>query len=166
MAYGGHIAAIIAAKKAQERKEQEQLEEEKLTQYNSNDLDKYEFKIVRSTFGKFKNLQTVQQLCTEESKSGWEMVEKFDNNRIRFKRRTEKRSMDAHSDIDPYRTSYGSNTNGMVFVTLSFLLAALGIAVALFFGSGGYIEFTSPLPFILIGVVVFAIIMIIIKKKS
>jgi hypothetical protein len=36
------------------------------------------------------------------------MVEKFDNGRIRFKRRIENRSQDSHRAIDPYRTSPGS----------------------------------------------------------
>jgi hypothetical protein len=54
------VAATAAAAKARE-------EEEDLTKYSPNDLEGWEFKIVRSNFGRFSNYQHVQQLCQEEA---------------------------------------------------------------------------------------------------
>ena len=67
-----------------------------MTQYGGEDLDGWEFKIVRSATSKFKSPDYVRRLCEEEARAGWEMVEKFDDHRIRFKRRVERRAEDAH----------------------------------------------------------------------
>ena len=117
-------AAAIAAKK---KREKQQKEEEVMTQYRSDDLDGWEFKIVRSTTGSFKNLQKVQELCAEETKSGWEMIEKFDNNRIRFKRKTSMRSNDSLAEIDPYRTTFGLGEGGLVAIILGSIFLIGGI---------------------------------------
>lgn len=117
-------AAAIAAKKKRER---QQREEEVMTQYRSEELDGWEFKIVRSTMGSFKNLDKVQQLCNEEAKSGWEMIEKFDNARIRFKRRTSMRSNDSLAEIDPYRTSFGIGEGRLASIIIGVLLLLGGI---------------------------------------
>lgn len=118
----GTAAAAAAAAKRRE--------EEELTKYNSDDLNGWEFKIVRSNTKKFKNYEIVQQICAEESKAGWEMVEKFDNSRIRFKRRIEKRAQDNHLESDPYRTLVGVSEVqiagiGLGALTLVGLIAAL-----------------------------------------
>ena len=122
-AAGGAVAAAAAAKKRRLREE-----EERLTNYNNDDLKDWEFKIVRSVTDRFKNYETVQKVCAEEAHAGWEMVEKFDNSRIRFKRRTECRSRDAHLTIDPYRTNVGITEGILVTVILGIL--ALGGLVA------------------------------------
>ncbi len=64
------VAALAAARAARDRQE-----EEDMTGYNKDDLDGWEFKIVRSNMGKFKDYQKVQTLCREEAKAGWEMLE-------------------------------------------------------------------------------------------
>ncbi|MCR3923310.1 MAG: hypothetical protein NUK65_12480, partial [Firmicutes bacterium] len=93
-------AAAAAAHQAKLREE-----EERLTTYNGDDLQGWEFKIVRSvskiTGEKFRTL------CDEEAQNGWELLEKFDDTRIRFKRRTEQRKQDQYAEIAPYRTSFG-----------------------------------------------------------
>jgi len=100
----GAMVAISAAAAAYRRM---LAEEEKMTAYNSDDLEGWEFKIVRSNTSKFKKYEVVKQICDEESRAGWELVEKFDNNRLRFKRRVEKRADDQYLDTDPYRTQVG-----------------------------------------------------------
>jgi len=120
----GAIVAIAAAKAKKKRER----EEEKMAGYNPKDLDGWEFKIVRSDMGKFKKYEYVQKVVAEEAKAGWEMVEKFDNNRIRFKRRTDRRSMDPHLEIDPYRTSVDAITGGA--------LAGLIVGLTLLIGAG------------------------------
>ncbi len=126
-ATGGAIAAIAAAAKAAKNRD----EEENLSKYNSDDLDGWEFKIVRSELGRFKKREIVEKLRDQEAKAGWEMVEKFDNNRIRFKRRTEKRAQDQHLDFDPYRTSMSTVSGGKVAVIIGLILLLVGMGVFL-----------------------------------
>jgi hypothetical protein len=123
-----HIAAAAAAQRAKE--------EEQMTTYDRNDLDGWEFKFVRSNFGRFSNLEKVQKICREEAETGWELVEKFDQYRLRFKRRIEHRSRDNSARLDPYRTSPSSNINGQkVVLVLGLLLVAAGVITFILFGN-------------------------------
>lgn len=66
--YGAH-AAIHAA--TARRREKENDEEEIMTQYNRDDLEKdWEFKIVRSTFGAFRNPNVLNSLLEDEALAG------------------------------------------------------------------------------------------------
>ena len=60
-----------------------------------------------------------------------ELVEKFDNNRIRFKRKIERRNRDQTLGFDPYRTTVGLGEGGLVFIIVG--LIAVAVAVALIF---------------------------------
>lgn len=132
---GASIAAIIAAKKKRER---ENIEEEKLTKYKPEEIEGWEFKIVRSHTGKFRNYNYVQKVVSEEAQHGWEMLEKFDNSRIRFKRRVERRSMDSIGQIDPYRTTIGIGEGGLVLLVLGGVFLTVGIVLAtIFYAKGG-----------------------------
>ena len=124
---GGAAAAAAAA--AQQRRRMQE-EEEKMTAYSKEDLAGWEFKIVRANSRKFKTHQAVQQLCAEEARAGWEMVEKFDDQRIRFKRPVDKRSGDQYLDIDPYRTQVGASEGQIVAIVLG-AMAILGGVIAL-----------------------------------
>lgn len=132
--YGG--GAVIAAAAAKKKREREQREEEIMTKYSSDDLDGWEFKIVRSSTGSFKNTDKVQTLITEEAQSGWAMIEKFDNNRIRFKRKVQLRSQDSLAQVDPYRTQFGFGEGSLVTIILGVLLVVGGIFLMLFKFSG------------------------------
>ncbi|MGI6357887.1 MAG: hypothetical protein ACOX2K_04235 [Bacillota bacterium] len=119
----GGAAAAAAAHQAEMRKE-----EEKLTSYNSSDLDGWEFKIVRSS-ARIKG-DKFRQLCQEEAENGWELVEKFDDYRVRFKRRVERRQLDRHATLDPYRTTYGLSEGKVVLIVLSVaLVIAMGVVL-------------------------------------
>ena len=131
--YGSHVAIHAAA----EDKRKKQEEEEKMTNYSQAELGgEWEFKIMRSTFGAFRKPQVLQALIEEEAQAGWEMVEKFDEYRVRFKRPVRARNNDAMLPdyYDPYRTQYGGlgsrNTMVMVGIGLALLLLA---GVFLFF---------------------------------
>jgi hypothetical protein len=142
-----------AAKMAQERKE-----EEEMTKYNPDDLNDWEFKIVRSGTGKFRNQEAIQKLCQEEARAGWEMIEKFDDYRIRFKRKTDMRTISSNQEIDPYRTHVGMNPN-FVGPVIAFAMALLiaGIALAANFSnkSGKPVILVAPLlAILLIGLIV------------
>jgi hypothetical protein len=132
-ATAGSSAAIAAAAAAAARRRKE---EEEMTNYNSDDLDGWEFKIVRANTRKFKTVEAVQKLCQEEARAGWELVEKFDDTRIRFKRRIEKRSGDRHLTFDPYRTHVGSSGAAVAIgVVVGTLLLGAGALAIIFFAS-------------------------------
>jgi len=133
-------SVAIAASAARKRKLEEQ--EEKMTTYDQNDLQGWEFKIVRSAFGAFRNPEKLRRLCEEEARSGWEMMEKFDDHRIRFKRRTDRRSSDQYleQNVDPYRSSMSSG-GGSVAIIIGAVIALLlgGLAFA-----GAFLGFERP----------------------
>jgi len=128
--HGAHIAAIAAAEK---RRKIEEAEEEKMTKYDHDDGKKWEYKIVRSEGGAFRNPNVLAALVDEESLAGWEMLEKFDNRRIRFRRSVEARKRDAMlpDHVDPYRTHYGASLL-RVGVMLSLGLFMLGVFLFVF----------------------------------
>jgi hypothetical protein len=124
-------ATAAAARKAAQMRQ----EEEEMTAYQSDDMDGWEFKIVRANSRKFKSTGTIRQLCEEEAQAGWEMVEKFDDSRIRFKRRTKMRDRDQYlpaGSVDPYRTLVGTSETRIVVLVLG-ICAVFGVVMALFF---------------------------------
>jgi hypothetical protein len=132
MSYFPH-GSFIAAQQARERRRRDEEEEEEMTRYTTEDLeDNWEFKIVRSETGAFRKPEIFQTLLQEESIAGWELVEKLDNRRVRFKRRRESRRRDPSlpPGYDPYRTTYGSST------ARSIVIVAIGITIALVTGLG------------------------------
>ncbi len=141
--------AIHAAIAAHQKRMQQ--EEEQMSGYNAADLDGWEFKIVRSTIGRFDNPEIVKRLIAEEAQNGWEMLEKFDNYRIRFKRRIEKRALHSGGTIDPYRTNFGvGNAVGPI---IGLLIALIVAGVLLFTRRGGDLG-GSPSLWIVLGVIV------------
>jgi hypothetical protein len=136
--YGSHV--VIHAAANQKRKKEFE-EEEDMTRYSQSDLDKdWEFKIVRSTFGAFSKPQVLNSLIEEEAQAGWEMVEKFDEYRVRFKRPSSSRKNDAMLPdyVDPYRTQFGAFGRQKAVVIgliigLVLLLAGLGMYLFLTF---------------------------------
>jgi hypothetical protein len=101
-------AAIAAARRRRriaEAMRQEEEEMEEMAGYHPNDLsDGWEFKILRSVTGTFKDPGRMRAILEEERKAGWTLVEKFDNGRIRLKRPAGAAALDAKLDFDPYRT--------------------------------------------------------------
>ena len=113
--------AAAAAAAARRRRERE--EEEHMTPYTPQDLaENWEFKILRSATGAFKDPAVMQRYLAEEAQAGWTLVEKFDNSRIRLKRPAAARQQDAQCTFDPYRTRVGISQVG-----LGLLIAAGGI---------------------------------------
>ena len=126
---GAH-AAVHAA---QEKKKRER-EEEEMTRYTDRELtEDFEFKIVRSTTNAFKKRETVEQIIAEEALAGWKMVEKFDDNRLRFKRPASARRNDYNlpPGVDPYRTTYGLSEFGLAMTILGVLLGVGGLIALL-----------------------------------
>jgi hypothetical protein len=123
---GGAAVAAAAAKAAKDHEE-----EERLTGYNNSDIEGWEFKIVRSTFGRFNNPEIMKRICQEEAAAGWELLEKFDDYRLRFKRRVEARKNDLHLKIDPYRTSTSFSGSRLAWILPLAIIMAVGLIIAL-----------------------------------
>lgn len=133
MAHAAHIAAHAEALK------NKQAEEEEMTSYKQTDLNEdWEFKIVRSATGNFKKPKALEMLRAEEAMAGWKLVEKFDDNRIRFKRPADAYKKDAllPPGMDPYRTQFGMSEGGLAFRVIVAIFVAIGLVMILLYYVG------------------------------
>ncbi|MFT5527657.1 MAG: nucleoside-specific outer membrane channel protein Tsx, partial [Pirellulaceae bacterium] len=80
-----------------------EMEEHEMTRY-PNDLDNWEFKIIRSYFSSFADQAKRQEILAQEAEAQWELLEVFDHARIRLRRPIKAKELDAKLDFDPYRT--------------------------------------------------------------
>jgi hypothetical protein len=120
---GAHVAAHAAAKKKRQ-------EEEEMTKYTRDELDNdWEFKIVKSVTGAFSKREVVEQVRAEESIAEWVMIEKFDDNRIRFKRPVSAQRNDYNlpPDVDPYRTTFGMSEGGLALSIMGVMVGVGGL---------------------------------------
>lgn len=126
----------LAAQAANEQRKRQRKEEEEMTPYTREELDDgWEFKIIRSPSPVFRKPEVLAALLDEEALAGWELVEKFDNRRIRLKRPRSARAKDQMlpPGFDPYRTQFGVSRQTMsallvlILLGLMVLLALLGI---------------------------------------
>jgi hypothetical protein len=123
------LAAAAAA-------EMQRHEEEERTFYTPKDLaEDWEFKILRSNFGTFRNPEKLRAALDEESRGGWMRVGKFDDCRIRLKRPAGTKAIhgDFEDGYDPYRNNVGMSQGALVMTFLSFLVAAAIAALLVFF---------------------------------
>jgi hypothetical protein len=123
---GAHAAHIAA----EQRKRRMQEEEERMTPYKNSELnEQWEFKIVRSVTNEFKKPGVFRNLIEEESLSGWELLEKLDDGRIRFKRPTASRRRDEMlpANVDPYRTQYGISEGALAARIIIVVVVSMGI---------------------------------------
>jgi len=97
-----------------------------MTTYSADDLHgDWEFKIVRGNTRVFGRSSTLHRLLQEEAQAGWTMVEKFDDQRIRFKRPRQASLHDAQlpPGVDPYRVHFGMPPLAFVLLMVAVLLA-------------------------------------------
>ena len=142
MAYSGGAAAAAAAA-ARRRQTMLAEEEEDMAPYTQDDLSNdWEFKIVRSESGAFRKPEVLKTLLEAEARSGWVMLEKFDDSRIRFKRPRSARTRDAllPPDVNPYRTQYGISSTRIALLAVSLMMLTL-----LALGALGFWVFFSTL---------------------
>src|SRR4051812_5095923 len=125
---GGAAAAAAAA--AQIRAMHE--EEERLTSYSAEELSQgWEFKIVRANTRAFRTPEVMQQVCDEEAQSGWVLVEKFDDSRLRFKRPASARNKPGMPGIDPYRTVYGMAQGKLLAIAMVCTFGGIAVFIAI-----------------------------------
>ena len=128
---GGVMAAAAAAK----RRQMLLTEEEDMASYTQDDLrNDWEFKIVRSGTAAFRKTEVLSKLLEEEAQAGWVMLEKLDDNRIRFKRPRSARAKDVYlpDGVNPYRTQYGTPVTRQAVLVGVGLLVLLVLGVVLF----------------------------------
>lgn len=134
-----------------------------MTRYTPQELgDDWEFKIVRAGTPVFRNREKLAQLVEEESRAGWVLLEKLDDQRVRFKRPRSARDQDAWQpqDVDPYRTSYGTFAQSRMMVVSLTLVGVLMLGVFAFLGvllagSGG-----PPIIMLLLAGLVFVLLLV------
>src|SRR5262245_21066463 len=100
-------ASGAGAAAAAEAKRRRQEEEEEMTAPDGGEVGPYEYKIIRSATGAFKKTATLKAALEEEALAGWDLLEKFDNARVRLRRHIRWREKDAELSQDPYRTRFG-----------------------------------------------------------
>ena len=108
-----------------------QEEEEKLTTYTEQDMtEDWQFKIVH---GRFNSREKVEAVMREQAVFGWVFVEKFDDGRIRLKRRSSEVENDAKRAGDPYAARSVVAAPGcgfLLMIGLFVLLALTGAVIA------------------------------------
>jgi len=105
-----------------------------MTTYTPSDLaDGWEFKILRSATGAFKHPSILQQVIQEEGQAGWVLVEKFDNQRLRFKRPASARAGDATRDFDAYRTTFGISEARLAGTIVASIISVLAVIFLIVF---------------------------------
>jgi hypothetical protein len=112
-------------------------EEEEMTHYTQEDLDdEWEFKFVRSMKGDFRKTEVLKALLEEEAKYGWILLEKFDDRRIRLKRRRSTGDRDDRyisQGEDPYRTYYGTSPQKGAIEAILYGFGFVVVVVAILF---------------------------------
>lgn len=87
-----------------------------------------EYKIVQSTTPHFANPQHLARVLAEEAQAGWQLVEKFDNFKIRLQREISHREQDSGRSIDPYRCHVGPS-NWITYSAAALATAAVVLVI-------------------------------------
>lgn len=125
---GGRQAAAAKPRRQQE-------EEEEMTAYSADEVAaKWEYKIIRSGTGAFRHCDRLREALEEEARAGWELVEKFDDYRVRLRRPAAARNDDFALDFDPSRTWVGVSESGMLVrgLVVSAVVGAVILGIFLF----------------------------------
>jgi hypothetical protein len=128
---GGGAAAAAAAAAERRRRQQE---EEEMTAYGPGDSNQdWEFKIVRANRAVFRRRSHFNRVLEEEARSGWILVEKFDDMRLRFKRLRQAGLNDSTlpPGVDPYRVHYGLRPGPFAALMVLTILALVGGIIGL-----------------------------------
>lgn len=111
-----------------------------MTRYNADELSgNWEFKIMRSATSAFRRPEVLMKVLETERLGAWELVEKFDDGRLRLKRPVAARRNDATlpRGYNPYQTRYGISEGGLaIWVTLAILLA-IGLVLGVIYLTQG-----------------------------
>jgi hypothetical protein len=118
----------------------QQMEEQEMTENSTQSVSgEWEFKILCSPTGKFRDPKWLQTVLAEEALAGWTLLEKFDGTKLRLKRPVSARARDAALPFDARRTSVGPCAACALVPYLLCALAcfAAALSLAAFFHTGG-----------------------------
>lgn len=105
-----------------------------MTGYTDADLaEGWEFKIIRSATGWFRNPELLRRVLDEESRAGWTLVEKFDDQRVRLKRPAAARGRDGSLGFDPYRTTVGMSETRLGLTIAGSIIGAMLLIMLIVF---------------------------------
>jgi hypothetical protein len=127
------MAAHVAIHAAAEAKRKQHEEEEELSTYRKEDLEQgWEYKILRSALSEFGKPEVFARAVETERIGSWELVEKFDDERVRFRRPIAARSKDAMlpAGYDPYRTRHGISEGALA----AWIIGGIAVALVVLFG--------------------------------
>ena len=121
------MSGVAATSEAQRVLQQQ--EEEEMTAPDSGDSARYEYKILRSITGAFRDPTKLRQALEEEARAGWELLEKFDDSRLRLRRPVECRKQDDLLGQDPYRTWFGMSIRFWMWFAVGSSILAVGVFI-------------------------------------
>jgi hypothetical protein len=151
------IAPIAVA--AREKEEEEERAMVEWLEGQEGGDGRYEYKILRSSFGAFANRTKRQAALDEEARAGWELAAKLDNDRLILRRPVSMRGADPvlPPEVDPYRVQVGANLPVIVGLLIAVLLGMVVFGFAAVGGGGGIWLVIAILAVILILAGVFAV---------
>jgi len=88
-----------------------------------------EYKVVQSTTPLFATSKKIDEVMTEEAQAGWQLVEKYDNYKMRLQRDISHRANDKNLGFDAYRSQMGVN-NAIVYGITT--VVTLGVVYLIF----------------------------------
>jgi len=101
-----------------------QKQEEELHNYQEHQKG-WEFKILKTGNDGFRQYKLLKMVCEQELESGWILLEKLDDSRLRFRRPVMFRERDHLAKLDPYRSHYGSQTTKYIAIVILILIMAI-----------------------------------------
>ena len=108
-----------------------------MTAPDAGEAGPYEYKIIRSATATFKKPAALRAALEEEARADWELLEKFDDARVRLRRHVRWREKDADLAQDPYRTRVGISEGTLaLWIVLGTLLgtpAVIALVIGLVF---------------------------------
>lgn len=90
-----------------------------------------EYKILQSQTPLFASAAKMHEVLEQESKAGWQLLEKEDNYRIKVQRDVSNRANDKNLDFDAYRSTVGVSSVVTYGATAIFTLAVVSVILYL-----------------------------------
>ncbi|MEQ8409316.1 MAG: hypothetical protein RKH07_13680 [Gammaproteobacteria bacterium] len=90
-----------------------------------------EYKIIQSQTPLFANSAKMHEILEQESKAGWQLLEKEDNYRLKLQRSISHRENDANLDFDAYRSNVGVSSMVTYGVTALATIAVVSLILYL-----------------------------------
>ena len=90
-----------------------------------------EYKIIQSQTPLFANSAKMHEVLEQESRAGWQLLEKEDNFRLKLQRSISHRENDAALDFDAYRSNVGVSSMVTYGVTALATIAVVSLILYL-----------------------------------